>query len=269
MRAAMSRATILAAFAAAAITSPVSAQGSSANRVSNETRLFQHFIEDGAVTDNIWLEPQFRFDNFKDADTISFGPVLAVNIAEDIEVGGRLSLSSVDPERGDRETGFTDMDVYGKIRLSTAPTQFALGLLLKLPTGDQDKSLRLGTGEMDVAFFGGLRHDFGAISLVGNAALRINQDPDLNLPAGATGPEGETSVQIGGGLIWALTQHVSGVAELSYETERIDHAGSDFRMTLGGAYRASESVSYRAALATGTGDSAPDFELIAAAVFYF
>lgn len=269
MRAALLRATILAAFAAAAFTSPVSAQSGGSRKVTNETRLFQHFIEDGAVTDNIWLEPQFRYGNFKDADTISFGPVLAVNIAEDLEVGGRLNLSSVDPERGDRETGFTDMDVYGKIRLSTAPTQFALGLLLKLPTGDQDKSLRLGTGEMDVAFFGGLRHDFDSMSLVGNAALRINQDPDTNLPPGVAGPEGETSVQLGGGLIFAITQRFSGVAEISYETERIDHAGSDFRVTLGGDYRPSESVAYRGALATGSGDSAPDFELIASAVFYF
>jgi len=269
MKAPKMRATILGALVIAAITSAVPAQTSETRKVTNETRLFQNFIEDGAVTENIWLEGQFRYGNFKDANLTSFGPVLAVNVAEDIEIGGRLDLRSVDPEMGDRETGFTDMDVYGKIRLSTAPTQFALGVLLKLPTGDQKKSLRLGTGEMDVAFFGGLRHDFGAWSLVGNAALRINQDPDLNLPAGVAGPEGETSVQLGGGLIVAMTQHFSGIAELSYETERIDHAGSDFRVTLGAEYRKNESFAYRGAVATGSGDSAPDFQLIASAVLYF
>ena len=112
--------------------------------VDNETRLFQRFAEDGAVTENLWLDGQFRFVNGEHADGFSIGPVVAVNIAEDFELGGRISLLSIDPDPGDTETGFSDLDLYGKVRLSTKPNQFAVGVLLKLPTGDEKK--QLGTG---------------------------------------------------------------------------------------------------------------------------
>ncbi len=236
--------------------------------VTNENRLFQRFIEDGAVTENVWLEGQFRFQAFEDADIFSIAPIIAVNVAEDLEFGGRFALASVDPDQGDSETGFTDLELYGKVRLTTEPTQFALGLILELPTGDEEESLRLGNGEIDVGFFGGMRRDFGAVSLVGNVGLRINQDPDLD-PSGGVSLEGETSVQLGGAFLFAMSRRLVGSVEASYETERIDGAGSDFRVTLGGDYRWPESYALRIALVGGTGDSAPEVEVIASGVFFF
>jgi len=269
MRAATLRATILGIVAAAVMTGSVSAQTSATKRVGNETRLFQRFIEDGAVTENVWAEGQFRYQSFEDADVVSLGPILAVNVAEDLEIGGHLDLRTVDPEGAGTETGFTDLDVYGKIRISTEPTQVALGILLKLPTGDEEESLYLGTGEMDVAFFGGVRHAFGAVSLVGSAGLRINQDPETNLPPGPGAPEGETSVQLGGGFLFAVTQRLTGIIETSFETERIDQAGSDFRVTVGGDFRRDESLSLRFGVGGGSGDGAPELELIASGIFLF
>lgn len=248
--------------------------GAGARRaVTNENRLFQRFIEDGAVTENIWLEVQGRYQDFDQAEVGLLGVIFAATLAEDLELGGRFHLVSEDPEVGDSETGFGDMDIYGKIRLSTQPTQYSLGMLLKLPTGDDDKTPRIGTGEMDVAFFGAFRRDFGAVSLVGSVGLRINQDPEIeadpNAPGRSPELEGETSVQAGAGILFALTRNLVGVLEFAYETERFDSLGSDFRITLGAEYRRRETFGIRGAVAGGSGDWAPDTEVIGSAVFYF
>ncbi len=254
----------------AAMAGLAAAQPAGATAIGNDHRLFQNFVEDGAITENVWFEGQFRFQSFDDSRMLSIRPVLAASFAEDFEVGGRFGLATVDPERGDTESGFTDLDLYGKIRLTTKPTQLSVGLLLDLPTGEEDKSLRLGTGEMDLALFGGIRHDFGAVSLVGNAGLRINQDPDvtdsdvlraIGLPGGSEA-EGETSIELGGALLFAMTQRLAGQLEVSYETERIDGLGSDLRVTVGGEYRLRESLGLRMAGAVGQGDGAPDYEVI-------
>jgi hypothetical protein len=244
-----------------------SAQAPASKAITNEDRLFQRFVEDGAVTENVWFETQFRYQSFDKATVAYLEPTVAVNVAEDIELGGRIRLLTADPDGGSTETGFSDMDVYGKIRLSTKPTQTALGVLLKLPTGDEKKSPFHGTGEMDVAFFGSVRHDFHALTLVGNAGLRINQDPDFPRPPNER--EGETSIQLGGAALFPLTIRVSGVIEASFETKRFNDAGSDFRVTLGANYRRNEGFSARFAGAGGNGASAPDLELIASAVFLF
>jgi len=125
-----------------------------------------------------------------------------------------------------------------------------------------------------VAFFGALRHDVRGVSLVANGGLRINQDPDIPLPPPGPGRppaqlEGETSVQIGGALLFPMTTRLAGVVEASFETERIDRAGSDFRLTLGGDYRRSEGFAGRVGLVAGNGDGAPDVEVIVSGVFLF
>jgi hypothetical protein len=257
------------------------AQTTETKLVTNENRLFQRFIEDGAVTDNVWLEGQFRYQSTdarviddgdverRDADIYSLGAILAVNVAEDLEFGGQLGFRTLNPDPGDPETGLTDLDLYGKIRFTTEPTQVAAGILLKLPTGDEDESPSFGTGEVDVAFFGGVRHDFGRSSLVASFGLRINQDPEPDLDPNVPGLEGETSISLGGGYLLALTSNLVGVIEASYETERIDRSGSDFRLTLGADYRRGKSFGIRGAVVGGLGDFAPDLEIVASGVFYF
>lgn len=265
------------ALVAVSMVSLAGAQSSRAKAIDNDHRLFQSFIEDGAVSQNGWFEGQYRFQSFEDSRVFSIQPVLAVTFAEDIEVGGRFGLATVDPDRGGTESGFTDLDLYGKIRLTTTPTQISVGILMDLPTGEEDKSLRLGTGELDVAFFGGIRHDFGMVSLVGSAGLRVNQDPevtdrDVLREAGLRGvseAEGETSIKLGGGMLFAMTARLAGQLEVTYETERIDGFGSDLRFTVGGDYRLRESFAVRFAVAVGQGDGAPDYEAIGSTVLLF
>jgi len=274
MRIRFSQRVLFVMVAAAVAGGPLWAQTQGAAKsVTNENRLFQRFIEDGAVIPGGWVEGQARLQFFDDGEAVSLSPIIAFNVAEDIELGGRVGLLSYNPDPGGTETGFTDMDLYGKIRLTMQPTQFALGVLLKLPSGDEKKSTLHGTGEMDVAFFGGVRHDFKSLTFVASGGFRINQDPEPGavvpgLPASAV-PEGELSLQLGVGLIVPFTPKLSGVAETSFETERIDGAGSDFRVTLGSEYRAGESFGMRFAAAGGIGDAAPNFEAIGSVVLFF
>ncbi|MBI3448055.1 MAG: hypothetical protein HY049_03920 [Acidobacteria bacterium] len=234
----------------------------------NEVRLFQRFIEDGAVTEGTWIEPQLRLQRFGGRDVYAFGPIVAVTVAEDIELGGRINLQTINLNPGGTETGFSDMEVYGKFRLTTKPSQISLGALLKFPTGETNKGL--GTGEMDVAFFLGYRRDFKSVSFVGNAGLRINQDPDVPpLPSGRPAIEGSTSVQLGGAAIFPVASKSAGIIEGSYETERFNHQGADLRLTLGAQHRFTEALTGRAGVAWGFGDGAPNFEIIASGVFLF
>lgn len=253
------------------------AQPARSRTIDNDHRLFQRFIEDGAVVENIWMEAQFRVQSFEDSDVLSITPLLAGSFAEDFEVGGRIGIVSVDPEISGSERGFSDLDLWGKIRLTTKPTQFSVGLLFEMPTGDEDKSLRLGSGELNVGFFGGLRHDFESASLVANAILRVNQDPDVDDPdvlralglPGQREPEGETSVGVGGALLFSMTPRVSGILEATYETERIDNFGADFRVTLGGDFRSTDILGIRMGVTAGAGDAAPDYELIGSVYLLF
>ena len=241
-----------------------SAQTAESRTITNENRLFQRFIEDGAVTAGAWVEPQFRFQRFGNRDVYTLGPVIAFNVAEDVELGGRINLETLNFNPGGTQTGFSDMEFYGKVRLTTAPSQVSIGALLKFPTGETSKGL--GTGETDVAFFAGYRRDFRRISLVANGGFRITQDPDTT-PPGLL--EGESSIQLGGAALFAVTSKTAGVVEASYETERINGAGQDFRLTLGGEHRYNETFMTRIGLAWGSGGSAPDFELIASGVYLF
>src|SRR5437867_4176299 len=125
---------VIAAMVALAGISGAAAQTAATGKISNENRLFQRFIEDGAVTDGTWAEPQFRYATFDHHDVWSVGPQIAFNVAEDVELGGRIDLETLNNNPGGTETGFSDMEVYGKVRLTTKPTQFAMGALLKFPT---------------------------------------------------------------------------------------------------------------------------------------
>lgn len=268
---ALAAAVLLAAAGTAA------AQSSQSSKITNDHRLFHRFVEDGAVVENLWLEGQFRWESFDDSDVVSLTPVFAATLAEDFELGGRVGILSVDPEDGTTESGFSDLDIWGKIRLTTKPTQLSVGLLLKLPTGDEDKSLRLGTGEMDVEFFAGLRHDFESASLIANAIFRVNQDPDVGDQdvldslglKGQDEAEGEPSLGLGGGLLFSMTRQLSGILEVSYETERINDLGSDFRVMLGADYRSGDAFGFRGGLTGGAGDSAPELGVIGTAYLLF
>jgi hypothetical protein len=255
---------------------PVLAQSSqpSTPKVGGNDRFFLRFVEDAGIVPSYWLEGKASlqtnspaFDpNVRgggEADLLSLTPVFALNVAEDLEFGARVSLVSRDPDNGGRDTGLSDLDIWGKVSVVSDPVKVSLGILVSAPTGSKNKFL--GTGETNVEFFGGIRKDFSRITLAGNVGLRINQDPDFP----NTQIDGKNSILLGAGVLIPAGSKVVLSAEWAFETERFDGMKNDSRLMAGAQYHQSESLMYRGALGGGLSKGAPDFEVTGSAVWLF
>jgi len=242
--------------------------------VKGDDRFFIRFVEDAGIVPSYWLEGKAAittntpaFDpNTRgggEADLLSVTPVFAMNVAEDLEFGARLSLVSRDAENSGRDTGLSDLDLWGKVSVVSDPVKIALGILVTAPTGSSDKFL--GTGETNVEFFGGIRKDLSHVTLAGNVGLRINQDAEFdNLSV-----EGKNSILFGAGVLIPVGANTVVSAEWAFETERFEGMKNDSRLMGGVQYRQNESLMYRGAVGGGMSDGSPDFELTGSAVWIF
>lgn len=231
-------------------------------------RLFQRFAEDGAIAPHVWLEGQGRIQTntrfFGDIESDRWAglAVLGLGLTEEIEVGLRLGLVEVDPDSGRSENGLSDLEVHAKYRIDELPASIVVGGVVKLPTADEEHGL--GTGKVDLEGFGAVRKDLGHVTLIGNAGLRINQDPDV--PGDI---DGEMSLLLGGGMIIGLTSRVYNVWEMTYESKRYEGGAADSRLTPGLIWRVGNRGIVRGAIGIGLSDGAPDFDgIISAALTY-
>ena len=135
-----------------AVSEPARAQSSES--VSGESRSFLRFVEDAAIVPTFWLEGQGRYQTnrspfgdseVEESNVLLIGPVLAVNVAEDFEFGARIALGNRDRDEGGSDSGLTDTDVWGKLSVVSDPLSVSIGVLLTVPTGDENEFL--GTGE--------------------------------------------------------------------------------------------------------------------------
>ncbi len=221
----------------------------------NDRRLFQRFVEDAAVSPGGWIELQYRYDNLEEGSRHLLGPVVAFKIVDDVEGGLRFGWQDVNPDAGMNESGLSDIDLYAKYRFPGARARSAVGALLKLPTADEEKGL--GTGKQDVELFAAWRADLEAVSIVANAGVRFNGDPDPPLPPT------DDSILLGGALLLPATPGLTFAIEATYETERFEGAGSDARLTLGAQARGRGGRGgLRGAIAFPLSDGAPDYEVI-------
>jgi len=243
-------------------------------RVTGENRLFSRFVEDAALVPSFWLEGRAFYESQQapldpsfstsgEADTFGLGPVFAFNVAEDFEFGGRISYLRRDPDRAGSESGLGDLETWGKLAVVTVPVKVAVGLLVSVPTGDEDKFL--GTGETEVEFFTALRKDFSRLTLAANAGVRVNQDADF----AGTRLEGKNSALLGGALLVPVGDRVVLTAELSVETERYDGVKTDSRLLGGFEFRSTSSFMVRGAVGGGLSDGAPEFQMTGGAVWLF
>jgi len=266
------------ASALALAAAPASAQTSSspspaAPSAASNHRFFIRFVEDAALTPSFWLEGQGRWQtntagfvedgDGSEATLFSTGGIFAMNIAEDFEFGARLALAHRDPDDGSGESGLTDTDIWGKLSIVSDPVSVSVGLLLTLPTGSEDDFL--GTGETNVEFFGGLRKDWGKVTLAANAGFRVNQDADL----GDLALEGQNSFLAGLGLIIPATQRLSFTIEYALESERYEGAHNDARLLGGFDWTMGEHFQIRGAAGGGLSEGAPDVDIFGSFVWIF
>jgi len=224
----------------------------------SDRRLFQRFVEDAAVSSGGWVEMQYRFDNSGNGSQHILGPVVAFKIVNDVEGGLRFGWQDVNPDPGPNESGLSDIDLFAKYRFSGGRARTAVGALLKLPKADENKGL--GTGREDFELFGAWRADLDAVSIVANAAIRLNGNPDPPLPPT------DNSILVGGALLLPASARLTFVIETTYESRRFEGASSDARLTLGAQARGQRGRGgLRGAIAVPLSDGAPDYQLIAGA----
>lgn len=244
-----------------------------AREVDGEDRLLTQFVKDGEVVPHGWLEGRSDLQGWDGGDRAAVGSVLAFTVASDFEVGFAFAGMWVDPDDRGSDVGFSDTQVFGKVRLIEKPVVLSVGTVISIPTGDEDDGM--GTGELDLEFFGAIRKVFRPVTLVVHGGLRVNQDADVRLAEGGfprknSGgrTEGEVSGLIGAGLIFLQGERWGYQAELSFETERYEDHDSDLRFTPGVSFRAARTT-LRGGLSVGLTDGAPDYAVLGSAVFRF
>ena len=221
----------------------------------SDRRLFQRFVEDAAVSSGGWVEMQYRYENLENGSQHLLGPLVAFKIVNDVEGGLRFGWQDLNPDSGPNESGLSDIDLFGKYRFQGRRARAAVGALLKLPKADEAKGL--GTGRQDVELFGAWRADLEAVSIVANAAIRFNGNPDPPLPPT------DNSFLLGGAILLPASPQLTFVIEPTYETERFEGASSDARLTLGFQARGRQGRGgLRGAVAVPLSDGAPDYQVI-------
>jgi len=249
----------------AAAVSPLAAQVPDATVRADRDgrRLFQRFAEDSAIIPGGWIEGVFNYDNEADgAQRFFAGGQFAFRLGEQAEAGLRLGWAKQDSNDGPHGSGLDDIDLYGKFRFRGGGGRCAAGGLVKFATGDEAEGI--GTGATDVEGFYACRGDFAAVTLAGNLGARYNGNPDPPLP------EANASVLAGGAIIIPAGVRTSFVIEASWESERLDGAGSDARLTLGySGAGPGDGFGLRGAIALPLADGAPDYEILFGAVWLY
>jgi len=224
----------------------------------NERRLFQRFVEDAAVSTGGWVEMQYTYDNLADGSRHFLGPNVAFKIVNDVEGGVRFGWVDVNPDTGSNQSGLSDVDLYAKYRFPGGRSRTAVGALVKLPSADETKGL--GTGRKDVEMFAAWRADLEAVSITANAGIRFNGEPAAPLPST------DNSFLLGGAILLPASPRLTFVIEATFETERIEGASDDARLTLGFQARNRKGHGgFRGGVAVPLSDGAPDYQVIAGA----
>lgn len=251
------------------IAAPAAAQGdagSSSADAGPADRLFLGFAEDPALAEDQWWEGQAEVIDYNSLDSIAVRLIFALQPYDRFEFGGRIGFGSTDtPAFIPDGSGSTDLDLWGKYHLGSKgdDTQFAVGALATVPTGDDTAGL--GYDSFSAALFGSMRHRLPEAIVTGHVGARYNQDGRFL----GVDLEAKNSFLAGVGVIFPLTDEISGIAEGKYESRRFTGGDPDFRILGGINWHLDRRGVVRAAVALGLTDGAPDTQILAGYALQF
>lgn len=231
---------------------------SSPKPTSSSDRLFLAFAEDATVVDRQWWEAQVGTADWDDFDVNVIRGVVAFQPWIDFEVGGRIGFGDTDASgSGVDGSGATDLDVWTKYHLGGGDnTEFAVGGVFTVPTGDETAGL--GSDAFGVSAFGSMRCRLNRAIVTANAGVQFNGD---GRRFGQTvDRDGETAPMVGAGIILPVSDHVAAVGEFEFRDGRLEGDDDDTRVLGGINWRPGGRGIFRAAIAAGLSDGAPDFE---------
>ena len=245
--------------------SPALAQtGSGSSPTSSNDRLFLAFIEDATLAQNQWWEGQLEIsDGLEvpggDLDAFIVRGIVAFQPWIDIELGVRVGFGSTDGPGGLDGSGATDLEAWGKYYLDDwQDMEFAFGGVVTIPTGDETAGL--GEDAFGGSAFGSMRYRLDRVILSGHLGVQFNGDGRQF--AETVDRDGETALQIGGGVIYPFSGSVSGIAEISFDGGRLKGSDDDLRLLGGLNWRVGSRSNLRGAVTFGLDDGAPDAQLL-------
>lgn len=210
---------------------------------SDRVHLFQGFVADGLITEETYWDAGVEFSDFSGANIFDLGGRAGFSVAPGLEFLGGISFLNVNPERGDSNSGLSDLLFAGKYQLQNDETRVAVGGFLTLPIGNES----VGQGRANFGGFGSLRHPV-ADNLTATGILGLNLFD--------TGNDYDVSLSLNGGLIYLLNSDLSFVGELALETK------GDFTLLSGGLdYDAQNGGRIRGLLGIGVDSGAPDVQV--------
>ncbi len=245
-----------------------------ASSALTDVHLFQSFFHDAPVAKSPFVQPTFGYASYDGWSNMNIGAMGGIPAGKKFDIGAELYFANMKPEKGDGESGLTDLDVYGKYNFKQDKKQiFSGGASISLPIGKEE----LGYGAMNFGFFGAYRTllnsgmvitanaglDFIEVAGGGDVDADDLDDFDWDDFAKVSAKddddtEHETCFRIGGGLIYPLNKTTSIVGEMLMITE------VEYMMLSGGVdHVLSNGARVRGALGLGLDDGAPDFMIMA------
>jgi hypothetical protein len=219
--------------------------------------LFQSFFRDATIAPGLYGEGVLQFSDYDGANISDIFPRGAMPINPQIEIGGRIGFRNISPDVGDGQSGITDLLVNGRYQFKPGqPTQMSAGGYLTLPIGEE----KIGEGNLDFGAFWAIRHDLQGLQITGTAGLDFIETTTTTYNNLTNQFEKDTShktsLNLGGGLIYPLSEALNLVPELVIQTETNYTAlsgGIDYLLQGGGRLRG--------ALILGLDNGAPDLAL--------
>ncbi|MBU1172469.1 MAG: DUF3187 family protein [Proteobacteria bacterium] len=251
--------------------------------ISSNTRLLQKPEWDGAVVSGHWLNGEIRYQKAElddeDVNFITIGPTFATSLpnVDRLELGGRLWLMRADYDNFESESGLGDMDLWAKYQLYNQNNlTISGGLLLTFPSGSDGIVHKNASGELNMEVFGAARFNLSdIIAVIGHIGIRNNGDMEVDLENESNGNnvhgelDGESQIEIGGGVIYQLQPNLCILGELNIASEAYDDSENDIEFTGGVEYILGPSMAVKGGMGFGLDDGAPDFELIGSCVYTF
>jgi hypothetical protein len=222
---------------------------------SKSVQLFQSFYRDAQITSQPFIDTGLDFNNFEYANTFNFGLRSGIPIKSKFDLGAAVHFISLHPDRGDGESGLSDIWLSAKYRIDNvflSRTTFSAGGFMTLPVGDEE----VGQNRFNFGGFGAIRHPLSS---------RFTLTSVFGLDFVETGVDNQTSsLLFGSGLIYTYDYNLNFVGEIQIQSE-YDYA----MLTVGTDYKLSRGDHVRGGLGVGLDEGAPDFSLLVSYMFRF
>jgi len=209
----------------------------------DDVHLFQSFFRDAPIANGPYGEAVFNYSDFDFNQRMTFGAQGGYGITEDIEIAAGIYYRSIDFGEPGTESALADIPVFGRYNFVNDETKFSGGAYVTLPVGDEI----IAEGDLDFGVFGAVRHP---------ASEQVVLTGTLGIDFLETGIDREASLYLGAGVIYAASDRLSVVSELSIQSD-IDYSA----LSSGIDYKMGELIRLRAGLLLGVDQAAPDYGL--------